>query len=182
MAADQIHKTYGEGLGELDVKDHSVFFGRNLTDIPRKSCLKLLIEEVLSPFYIFQVYSFVVWALDQYMVYAVIIFLFSAISIAITLYETIQTTTKLRNMSYYEITVNVYRKSGGKRLKVAINSSELVPGDLVEIPEGKNMPCDAILLNGTTIMNESMLTGESIPVVKNQLPQHEVPYNPKEDK
>ena len=29
--------------------------GPNLTDIPSKSCLRLFIEEILSPFYVFQV-------------------------------------------------------------------------------------------------------------------------------
>ena len=43
------------------------------------------------------------------------------------------------------------------------------------------MPCDLILLNGNVVMNESMLTGESIPVLKNSLPFNNVPYNPNED-
>jgi len=111
-----------------------------------------------------------------------LICLFSAVSIGLTLYETMQTTSKLRNMSYYEIPVTVYRKVNGVQTKMTINSSELVPGDVIEIPEGALMPCDAILLNGSTIMNESMLTGESIPVVKNSLPYNDIYYNPKEDK
>lgn len=32
------------------------------------------------------------------------------------------------------------------------------------------MPCDLILLTGSCIVNESMLTGESIPVIKSSLP------------
>jgi len=114
LTLNDIHKTYGEGLSEDSVKDNAVYYGKNQTDIPRKSCLRLLVEEVLSPFYIFQVYSFVVWAFDEYLVYAGVIFIFSVVSIALTLVETIQTTTKLRKMSYYEIPVKVYRKINGE--------------------------------------------------------------------
>lgn len=51
-----------------------------------------------------------------------------------------------------------------------MSSSNLVPGDVIEIPENEFMPCDVLLLTGTCIVNESMLTGESIPVMKNQIP------------
>lgn len=43
----------------------------------------------------------------------------------------------------------------------------LVPGDIIAIPiDGGIMSCDAVLLSGTCIVNESMLTGESVPVTK----------------
>jgi cation-transporting ATPase 13A2 len=53
-----------------------------------------------------------------------------------------------------------------------------VPGDVVEIPENCAMPCDIALLTGSCIVNESMLTGESIPVIKNALPFINDIYDP----
>jgi cation-transporting ATPase 13A2 len=45
---------------------------------------------------------------------------------------------------------------------------ELVPGDVILLPTtgGFNMECDAILVEGSCVVNESMLTGESIPITK----------------
>lgn len=40
-------------------------------------------------------------------------------------------------------------------------STDLVPGDVIVIPSnGTIMPCDAVLICGTCIVNESMLTGD----------------------
>lgn len=47
----------------------------------------------------------------------------------------------------------------------AIFSTELVPGDVLLVPpEGLTVPCDAVLLSGTAIVNESMLTGKGAAV------------------
>ena len=47
-------------------------------------------------------------------------------------------------------------------------SGDLVPGDVYEVsdPSLTQLPCDSLLLAGDCIINESMLTGESIPVSK----------------
>ena len=49
-----------------------------------------------------------------------------------------------------------------------MSSKELVPGDLLLLPTngGYMMECDAVLVEGTCVVNESMLTGESIPITK----------------
>jgi len=48
----------------------------------------------------------------------------------------------------------------------SVHSAELVPGDLIEIPEGVVMPCDCVLLEGHALVNEADLTGEPMPVTK----------------
>ena len=48
-----------------------------------------------------------------------------------------------------------------------MNSLDLIPGDMLVVPKnGGVMHCDAVLVSGTAIVNESMLTGESLPVTK----------------
>lgn len=47
-----------------------------------------------------------------------------------------------------------------------VPASCLVPGDVIMIPpHGCIMACDAVLLSGNCIVNESMLTGKTVPLL-----------------
>lgn len=46
---------------------------------------------------------------------------------------------------------------------VRMSSEDLSPGDVVIVRSDMILPCDLLLMSGTAIVNESMLTGESIP-------------------
>ena len=63
--------------------------------------------------------------------------------------------------------------------KVELSSTELVPGDYVLFPTngGYTVECDAVLVDGSCVVNESMLTGESIPVTKVSIPDENVKFN-----
>jgi cation-transporting ATPase 13A3/4/5 len=53
-----------------------------------------------------------------------------------------------------------------KVVEEEVPSESIVPGDVIAIKNMSIMQCDAVLLNGNVIVNESMLTGESVPVTK----------------
>lgn len=58
-----------------------------------------------------------------------------------------------------------------KGLSKELPTRAIVPGDIIEIPSsGCTLHCDAILISGNCILDESMLTGESVPVTKTPLP------------
>ena len=43
-------------------------------------------------------------------------------------------------------------------------ASELVPGDVIRLPLGALVPADATIMSGSVMIDQSMLTGESVPV------------------
>jgi len=53
----------------------------------------------------------------------------------------------------------------GKEEEIPID--EVEAGDLILVKPGEKMPVDGVVIEGTTSVDESMLTGESIPVEKN---------------
>ena len=50
---------------------------------------------------------------------------------------------------------------------VRLAASELVPGDATRLPLGALVPADATILSGSMLVDQSMLTGESVPVDAN---------------
>lgn len=88
------------------------------------------------------------------------------LSVSFALYEVLTSNEAIRKMARYSCPVEVREKDGFR----TIDSNELVPGDVIKVPEQSVLPCDLILLSGSVIMNEAMLTGESIPVIKAHLP------------
>eukprot|EP00064_Thunnus_orientalis_P008781 superscaffoldBa00001070_g8804 len=141
------HLPNGDGdhsVGAVDDEHHGKFAYSEPVQVYQwqSVCFFLFYHQVLNPFYIFQLFSVILWSAEDYYYYATAIVFMSVISIATSLYT----------------------------IKKAM-STELVPGDVIVIPgNGMIMPCDAVLVRGTCIVNESMLTGESVPVTKTSLP------------
>ena len=54
------------------------------------------------------------------------------------------------------------------------NETQIIPtellqvGDIVKIVPGERLPADGYVINGQTLIDESMITGEPIPLIKNQ--------------
>ncbi|KAE8348877.1 hypothetical protein BDV28DRAFT_164004 [Aspergillus coremiiformis] len=173
-------KVMRSGLDADDRDSREQLFGKNILDIQQKPLLQLLMDEnflpmkVFHPFYIFQLASLILWSLDEYYYYAVCIFLISMFSIGTTVIETKSTMSRLREISLFECDIRVIRNGFWR----SVPSRELVPGDVFEFsdPSLSQVPCDCMLLSGDCIVNESMLTGESVPVSKVPLTDDALQY------
>lgn len=119
--------------------------------------------EVLHPFFIFNCYSSALWIYEEYIIFAIFIFSLSFVTSIINLILVRINMVNLHDMAYRVLQVHVMRK--GQDIK-EICSNELVPGDIAFFKEGDVIPCDGVLLDGNILLNESSLTGESVPVLK----------------
>ncbi|XP_078491913.1 polyamine-transporting ATPase 13A3 [Ciona intestinalis] len=173
---EQIHQDSTNGLQPEDKDNRLKLFGPNVITVKIPAYLQLLLFEILNPFYVFQLFAVIFWVLDEYVIYASAIFVMSVISAVTSLIEVRRERFKLHQMVEFhnEMKVQVLRQINEDPQVTEIWSKDLVPGDVLVVPpSGMQLACDAALVSGTCIVNESMLTGESVPVTKTPLPSGE---------
>ncbi|XP_078697389.1 polyamine-transporting ATPase 13A3-like isoform X3 [Branchiostoma floridae x Branchiostoma belcheri] len=162
--------TLRQGLSSPDQENRRSLYGDNAITVEVKPYIKLLFYQVLNPFYVFQLFSVCLWMSDEYYYYASAIIIMSLGSIGISLYTIRKQSEMLHQMveSHNTMLVKVCRDG---EVCSEVTSTDLVPGDVLVIPaNGMLLPCDAALITGNCIVNESMLTGESVPVTKTPVP------------
>ena len=179
-----IIEEYSSGLNPNEIELMKSLFGICNIDIRVNSVGKILLDELTDPFYLFQLYSVILWYCTNYYYYASVIVILTVLSLVLSVHGTYKNLKQLQKISRYSCQVKVYRKNENNEYMedpIEMSSENLVPGDLFEIPEdGLAMPCDAILIDGSVIINESMLTGESTPVIKVRMPGTMNMFNTKE--
>ncbi|XP_078063851.1 polyamine-transporting ATPase 13A3 isoform X2 [Mustelus asterias] len=164
------HGQHSKGLSKELEEYRKLFFGVNEVEVKVPSIFKLLIKEVLNPFYIFQLFSVILWTFNGYYYYGVAIVIMSLVSIVTSLHTIRKQYVMLHDMVAAHSIIRISVCRANSEIEETL-STDLVPGDIIVIPtHGTIMPCDSVLLSGTCVVNESMLTGESVPVTKISLP------------
>ncbi|XP_054838262.1 probable cation-transporting ATPase 13A5 [Eublepharis macularius] len=169
----EIHRKFGDGLTAQERDFQRLVCGPNTIEVEIRPVWKLLFKEILNPFYVFQTFTLTLWLAQGYTEYSIAIIILSVISIGLTVYDLRQQSIKLHNLVVEHNNVQVtawIKHEGGRQMA----SSSLVPGDVILLEGQKHsLPCDALLLEGSCVINEGMLTGESVPVTKTPLPHTE---------
>ncbi|CAH8576479.1 unnamed protein product [Schistosoma turkestanicum] len=154
-------------------------YGINKIDVSLTPIIRLVLNGCLTPFHCFQVFSCIIWFCVEYEIYATCIAVFSVTSLIFQVYELRKNERSLKKTVCISSKVSVCRRIDGEDDFILVDSTELVPGDLIAIPSsGCLMQCDAVLLMGNCIVNESSLTGESLPITKIPLPNGQYENTP----
>jgi magnesium-transporting ATPase (P-type) len=167
----QIHQLKG-GKSVEDAYNQSKLTGKNqilIDDIP---VLSMLLQKCSEAFYLFQMASVSIWIYIGYTTYAILILVMSLASVLWEVYQAKVNEIQLRSLTKHEADFFVVRD--GVAHKVA--SEDLVIGDAVlldstTLPPDTKLPCDMVLVQGECVMDESSLTGETVPILKIPLPR-----------
>lgn len=121
-----------------------------------------MFDRFASFIYLYQMMCMWVWYYFQYYKLGLVqtcIILFSAF---IRIVLRLRAEHRIQAMAEHVTQVTILRDGEW----IQTSSANLVPGDIFEVEENTIVPCDAVILSGTVVVNESSLTGEAMPIRK----------------
>ena len=143
-------------------------YGPNRFEIPIPSVAALYREQLLAPFFVFQMLCVLLWCFNDQPTMAI----FTGVMLVV--FEGTVVLQRRRNLQVLRDTIerrptSVCVLRGAAREWTVLPSDRLLPGDIITVTKCDTCPCDALLLQGFCVANESMLTGESTPHLKEAL-------------
>ena len=182
---DEIVKNFWNGLTQDEINFQKVIYGKNEINIEdySSSNIKFLFNCLKIPFNLFIIFSIILWAISNYIIYSVIILIFFLYFLKQNINRKKNYFQKLKrfesnkgdifveaNRFFKDKKENGKEKDSEENIKIKKNIKDLVPGETYELTNEINIiPCDSILISGIAIVNESIITGESLPAYKTSL-------------
>ncbi|KAF8853725.1 hypothetical protein BDZ45DRAFT_66575 [Acephala macrosclerotiorum] len=143
-------------------------YGDNTFDIPVPTFTELFKEHAVAPFFVFQIFCVGLWMLDEYWYYSLFTLFMLVAFESTVVWQRQRTLNEFRGMSIKPYEIYVYRMNKWEHT----HSDKLLPGDLVSVgrtKEDSGVACDMLLVEGSAIVNEAMLSGESTPLLKDSV-------------
>ncbi|KPV77055.1 uncharacterized protein RHOBADRAFT_48125 [Rhodotorula graminis WP1] len=164
-ALSTFHAASGGLKTAADIETARANYGKNHFDIPVPTFGELFAEHAVAPFFVFQVFCAGLWCMDEYWYYSLFTLFMLIVFECTTVFQRLRTVNEFRSMSIKPYAIMTRREAKW----VEVQTDELLPGDVVSIvrtKEDSGIPCDLLLLRGSCIVNEAMLSGESTPLLK----------------
>lgn len=155
------------GLSDSEAQKRLQEYGLNqLEESKKKSIFEMILKQVLDPLVLVLLAATVITLFLREFIDATIIIIIVILNTAIGFYQEYKAEKALEELKTYAPSKAKVIRDG--HLKI-VDSKYLVPGDIVVLDTGDIVPADLRLIKtGALKVDESILTGESVPVEKNE--------------
>lgn len=155
-----------QGLTTAESNERLIRFGRNLlARTNEKNLLFTFLSLFREPMLLLLIAAGLISVALAELIDGLLLLFTIFIIVGITFYQTRKTEKALEALSELTMPLALVIRDGREK---RIPSSEIVPGDLIVLREGDRIGADARLISSASLqIDESLLTGESVPVLKN---------------
>ena len=138
------HESYShylnwKGHTKESLESAKVKWSENDLHMPIPSFMELFAEHATAPFFVFQVFSVLLWCFDDYLFFTLFTLAMLVLMESMQVKQRIQNMESLRSMRTESSPILVYRDAGvslpphAQRTWQYVQSSHLVPGDIVSL-------------------------------------------------
>ncbi|KAI9321607.1 hypothetical protein BX666DRAFT_1903933 [Dichotomocladium elegans] len=154
---------YNTGLTTKEAAERQDLLGANLINVYVPSIPVAIAQEFASFIYLYQIMCMWVWYYFGYYKMGVVQTCIILVAALVRVVLRLRAEHRVKAMAEYVDKICVLRDGVWKE---DVSTGDLVPGDVFEVRENTQLPCDAVILSGTVVVNESSLTGEAMPIRK----------------
>ncbi len=164
MATDERSSQAGSGLSQAEAASRLLKDGPNLLPgSTPKSSFAIVVGVVTEPMFLMLLVAGGIYLMLGDRAEALFLLGFVFVVIGITLAQERKTQRALESLRDLSAPRALVIRDG-QELRIA--GRDVVNGDLLVLHEGDRVPADALLLQGQLSVNESLLSGEAVPVMK----------------
>ncbi|KAI9468142.1 hypothetical protein BX667DRAFT_534492 [Coemansia mojavensis] len=161
------------GLDTAEAQERLARVGENFIRVQVPSFPVCLMQELFTFVYAYQMLCFWVWFYFNYYKMGLVQLGVILISANIKVFIRLRSERRVKKLAERRSTCRVRRDGRWSE----VDTADLVPGDVLAIEAGMEMMCDGCVLHGETIVDESSLTGEAMPVRKLPLKNDATAYD-----
>ncbi|KAM0679584.1 putative cation-transporting ATPase 1 [Glugoides intestinalis] len=160
--------TFSELRNGIIVPNYALY-PKNEFEIQLPNFFTMFKEQCVTPLFTFQIFSSLLLCLDEHVMNSLLSIAIILFAEAIFVFSRVITMKMFRKLDQKENTIKRLRLGDGSRQQnEMVKTTCLKPGDKVVIDSLIDVPCDMLILDGSCSVNEAMLSGESVPVLKEE--------------
>ncbi|KAJ2324668.1 hypothetical protein GGI00_005263, partial [Coemansia sp. RSA 2681] len=155
-------KSHDGGLSNDEAGARFDLVGPNFISVDVPSYAIAFVLEMSQFFYLYQFMVMWLYYYWNYYIIGVIDTCIILLSAIVKVVVRVRSELRVKRMAEHSEACSILRDGDWQEL----STIDLVPGDIFRVSAGMHVPCDAVVLGGNIVSDESSLTGEPLPVRK----------------